>query len=235
MFSWATSLFLHHSSSSGKTLRQGCNKGLTQQIWVVQTLPISKKSLEITSKILEYLGHLSVFVYLGPRQSQIVCVNSVIHGMNLGPCGISVISERVGDWVMKVNYVDAKCPYDQSPRTPWTPKPRWVSLVGNSLCVLLFIIAKIMHYPSDFTGRGHWKFVPGLSWTLPFADTTLYPVAELNCDCEYSIFTALWALLANRRTWRWSWWAPTTERQTSQSFWFFLEISSPGVRYWEPD
>lgn len=126
MFSWATSLFLHHSSSSGKTLRQGCNKGLTQQVGVVQTLPISKKSLGITSKILEYLGHLSVFVYLGPRQSQIVCVNSVIHGMNLGPCGISVISERVGDWVMKVNYVDAKCPYDQSPRTPWTPKPRWV-------------------------------------------------------------------------------------------------------------
>ena len=113
---------------------------------------------------------------MGPRQSQIVCVNNVIHDVNLGPCGISVISERVGDWVMKVNHVDAKCPYDQSPRTPWTPKPRWVSLVGNSLCVLLFIIAKIMHYPSDFTGRGQLEVC---AWSL--LDSALCWYYSVSC------------------------------------------------------
>lgn len=29
-------------------------------------------------------------------------------------------------------------------------------------------------------GEDNWKFVPGLSWTLPFADITLYPVAKFN-------------------------------------------------------
>lgn len=82
-------------------------------------------------------------------------------------------------------------PIRSIPQNTLDTKAQVSSLVGNSLCVLLFIIAKIMHYPSDFTGRGHWKFVPRLSWTLPFADITLYPVAELNCDFEYSIFTAL--------------------------------------------
>lgn len=55
------------------------------------------RSQETASKVLEYLSHLNVFVYLGPWQSQIVYVNNVIHGVNLGPCGISVISGRVGD------------------------------------------------------------------------------------------------------------------------------------------
>ena len=156
---------------------------------------------------MEYLNRLSVFVYLGPWQSQIVYVNNVTHGVNLGPCGISVISGRVWDWVMKVNHVGAKCPYDQSPRKPWTPKSRWVSLVSNSLCVLLLIIARIMHYPYDFTGRGQLEVLclvsPGLS---PLLILLCILLPNLTLTVTQHLYCILWALLANHRTWRWSWW-----------------------------
>lgn len=59
-----------------------------------------------------------------------------------------------------------------------------VSLVGNIPFRLLHIIAG----KSKFSlGEDNWKFMPGLSWTLPyvpllFADFNLYYFTVINCN-----------------------------------------------------
>lgn len=56
-------------------------------------------------------------------------------------------------------------------------------------------------------GKGNWRLMPCLSWTLPFifAVFNLYPFARMNGDWAKQLFWFLWVCQENHWTWGWLW------------------------------
>ena len=83
-------------------------------------------------------------------------------------------------WVTEVSHTGAGFLHDWLPIKPWTPRPRWDSLVGNTSYVL-----------------SHLE-------TFPFANFTLYALAVINCKHDYKNFWVL-TVPVNCSSWRYSW------------------------------
>lgn len=141
---------------------------------IVQSLHIPKKDLVlayilgITSKpLLSCLDRMCLFTWI-LGQHHIVYANYVIYGWSLGSVVISLTPGEDGNWRSAMQVVSHAYVITLNNIPRHQGLGELSSLVGNTPCMLSFIIAgRIKHFPHDSTGRGQLKLVPGSPGQCP--------------------------------------------------------------------
>lgn len=112
---------------------------------------------------------------------------------------------------------------DQTPYKRWTPRLRWASLIGNTLCLVTYCCQEKLALSVIPLGQDNWKFhalnfpllCPGrFSWLILICILLLW----LNYNHGYNSFWwVLWVFLAKYWSWGWSWGCPDFVKGSSKS------------------